>query len=156
MSAAKNTTPASVTCPKCGGGQKIAQFKHVENGVCFLCNGAGVTDAVTAAGWERATMGAAARDSFKGATVAAATPNLKSKIIRLGLDFLTGEQRVERYEDGMFALACSVLDGENSGEYRLYFNVTGGQVQIVKDMMQAGMRPYYKQIAAALQGALKR
>ena len=50
MSAAKNTTPVSVTCPKCGGGQKIAQFKHVENGVCFLCNGAGVTDAATAAG----------------------------------------------------------------------------------------------------------
>ena len=155
MSAAKNTTPVSVTCPKCGGGQKIAQFKHVENGVCFLCNGAGVTDAATAAGFERAALAAVVRDDRRSAPAPAPAQNVKSKPVQLGLDFLADGARVERHEDGRFALVCNKAEGRVHGDdFRVYFTITSGQIEILS--IQDGLKPYRKQIAAALQGALKR
>jgi hypothetical protein len=30
-----------VKCPRCGGYGKIESFKHVDNGICFECYGAG-------------------------------------------------------------------------------------------------------------------
>ena len=34
----------SAECPKCIGKKYFPTFAHVANGVCFLCNGAGVID----------------------------------------------------------------------------------------------------------------
>jgi len=29
-----------ISCPRCSGTGKLPKFRHVENGVCFLCGGA--------------------------------------------------------------------------------------------------------------------
>ena len=38
------------TCPKCFGSGSVI-FKHVENGVCFLCGGGKSVSEATAARW---------------------------------------------------------------------------------------------------------
>lgn len=37
--------PKMVTCYKCLGAKRFEKLAHIENGVCFVCNGAGVTEA---------------------------------------------------------------------------------------------------------------
>jgi RecJ-like exonuclease len=34
----------TVRCPRCNGAGHMACYKHVEDGICFLCNGRGVLD----------------------------------------------------------------------------------------------------------------
>lgn len=35
---------AKITCPRCSGTGELPNFRHVENGRCFLCDGARVID----------------------------------------------------------------------------------------------------------------
>lgn len=45
------STASQTDCPKCGGGAKLPQFKHVQGGTCFLCDGAGQVTEAQASRW---------------------------------------------------------------------------------------------------------
>ena len=36
------TTAAKITCPACNGNRYLTHFGHIEDGLCFTCNGAGI------------------------------------------------------------------------------------------------------------------
>lgn len=55
----RRRNPETVFCPKCSGtkaGGYIPQYKHVEGGVCFLCQGKGTVTEKQASRWYAAQM----------------------------------------------------------------------------------------------------
>jgi hypothetical protein len=143
--------PALVNCPKCGAGRTIAQYRHVEGGICFLCNGDGKVTAAQAAGWERELQREAVWAMRAVSTeTTPARPPTKRKVVDLGMPWMTNTSIV-KCEDvaNTFCLAC-VIKGDY---YAVYFEVKAGRV-VIGDV-QYGVEPYKAQILKALQAALK-
>lgn len=144
-----NATALTHCCPKCAGTGAVP-FRHVENGVCFLCNGAKAVTERVAASWLAAQLGPA--------PVAQATPNAAparpSKTVTLD-GF--GAVKIIRLDDGTFnASGLRVVDYEGEvHEYHLFFAVKNGRVTVDQDCIQHGMRRDWRRAEAALQAALK-
>ena len=152
--------PALVNCPKCGAGRTIAQYRHVEGGVCFLCNGDGKVTAAQAAGWERAQIKEALwAKRAVGVVAVAATPARASKAVDLGLAFIRPGAKVSKGDDaGWYMLDCEIEAPDYHGEdcvtsYTVHFQVVAGRV-VVGDV-QNGVKPFKGRIEKALQAALK-
>ncbi|MEA3339209.1 MAG: hypothetical protein U9R15_04520 [Chloroflexota bacterium] len=42
----------TITCPRCDGQGTIAEFAHIDNGLCYLCNGIGSIEITDNGKWE--------------------------------------------------------------------------------------------------------
>ena len=138
------------TCPKCAGVGAMP-FRHIHNGICFLCNGAKAVTERTAARWLASEMGPAPR--VQAASNAPKAPALPFKSVDLG-DF--GTVRISRLEDGTFsARGFQVASDDGCCDYFLLFAVKGGRVVVNTELVQSGMADHWRRAEKALQAALK-
>ena len=139
------------TCPKCAGVGTMP-FRHIHDGVCFLCNGAKAVSERTAARWLASEMGPAPR--LQATANAPKAPAQPFKSVNLG-DF--GTVRISRMDDGTFT-ARNLLVTDSDGDadsYWLRFSVVGGRVKVESEHIQNGMIPHWRRAERALQAALK-
>ena len=135
------------TCPKCHGVGTLP-FRHIQNGVCFLCAGAKRVTLATASRW------LASESGFTGAVEAKPAgpkaPPRPFKLVDLGK---FGTVRVVRLDDGSFS-ASGLRAGEGC-DYFLRFTVSNGRVRVDSEHMQYGMVNHWRAAEKALQAALR-
>ena len=138
------------TCPKCAGVGTMP-FRHIHDGVCFLCNGAKAVTERTAARWLASEMGPAPR--VQVASNAPKAPARPFKSVNLG-DF--GTVRISRLDDGTFsARGFQVASDDGCCDYFLFFAVKSGRVVVDAEVVQHGMANHWRRSERALQAALK-
>ena len=120
-------TKTAAICLKCDGTGNISAFRHIHNGLCFVCGGTGIAPAGLPAGVKVSAPVTAHREVSLGA---------------LGVAF------IERH-----AAAYGTAFVAHIGQAAVWFNVTGGKIAdlVVSD----GLRSQRAQVQAALQGALR-
>lgn len=129
----------TVTCPRCAGFPRaFAHFKHVNDGLCLLCNGALVVSARVAS--EDIASGRSAKPQ-------------PGKVIDLS-GF--GRTRIERDRAGDAGPRRGFIAHiwSDVGELPVWFSVAGDKVRI--DFICDGLRSRRDEIAAALQRAHNR
>ena len=142
------------TCPKCAGVGTMP-FRHIHDGVCFLCNGAKAVTERTASRWLASQMDAAPRtQATDNAPKAPARP---SKSVDLGR---FGRVLISRLEDGTFTARDILVhddsyDGSGVDGYWLCFSIIGGRVKVDAEHIQNGLIPHWRRVESALQSALK-
>jgi hypothetical protein len=135
------------TCPKCFGVGTMPH-KHIQNGVCFLCNGDKRVTRATASRWLAAQSGFVGAVDAKPAGPKA--PPRPFKSVALGA---FGTVRISRTDDGGF-VASDLQTGEGCG-YFVFFTVTAGRVKVDTTHLQYGMTNHWRAAEKALQAALK-
>lgn len=139
------------TCPKCAGVGTMP-FRHIHDGVCFVCNGARAVTERTAARWLALEMGPAPR--AQAASNVPKAPAAPFKSVDLG-DF--GTVRISRLDDGTFsARGFQVASDNGCCDYFLFFAVKGGRVVVNAELVQYGMADHWRRAERALQGALRK
>lgn len=131
-------------CPRCLGNGKLPQFKHIENGLCFLCEGTGEVSALKAT-----TFFNAKPTQEQGPLVL----YKKEKVVLEGF----GECRIGKYPDGELVAQVPGVDynGDPVGEIPIFFRIHNKQVVVNEDLVCAGHLRIKSQLRDALQKALK-
>ena len=136
-----NTTPA-IECPKCNGTGTFRHLRHVQDGVCFVCNGAKVVDQATANRWLASQMKADRR-----ASTGPVAPSQPTKTIALpGF----GNVRISLVSPGKF---YGLVSDEEAGALPMAFDVNAGRVSVVE--VSNGLRARRAALEGALQAALR-
>ena len=122
-----NATKTAAICLKCDGTGNISAFRHIHNGLCFVCGGTGIAPAGLPAGVKVSAPVTAHREVSLGA---------------LGVAYI--ERHAAAYGTAFVAYI---------GQAAVWFNVTGGRIAdlVVSD----GLRSQRAQVQAALQCALR-
>lgn len=106
MNNATHTDDGLVTCPKCLGRGKLPHLRHVDDGVCFRCEGSGRCEpsAPRALPPSCATTAQTLRNLYRAATRKVTAEDPRGPV---GIDFVTDE-------DGMGWTMQGLLDALDS------------------------------------------
>lgn len=135
------------TCPKCSTG-RIPQFAHIENGVCFLCNGAGEVTEQAASRWYAAQL---RQDLPRGeAAPSAVGPKVARKTIKLNEEYLV---LVSKGDRGQFHLYVTPA-GHDIGELPMTIILHRGKVRAIPATICHGLTRHADRVVELMQARL--